>query len=88
LTAGLTALQNLVIIVGGVFMLVIIAMCVALMKSLRSEPYESTLPSRVRRAVQYVQRQNQEEQHAIALTALGAEHHEIVPGAQEGRAAR
>ena len=85
LRAGLTALQNLVIIVGGAFMLVILAMCVSLMKALRAEPYESTLPSRVRRAVQYVQRQKQEEQHAIALTALGAKHHEIVPGAQERR---
>jgi glycine betaine transporter len=83
LRAGLTALQNLVIIVGGVFMLVIITMCVSLMKALRAEPYESTLPSRVRRAVQYVQRQKQEEQHAIALTALGAEHHTIVPDAKE-----
>jgi glycine betaine transporter len=78
LRAGLTALQNLVIIVGGAFMLVIIAMCVSLMKALRAEPYESTLPSRVRRAVQYVQRQKQEEQHSIALAALGADHDEIV----------
>jgi glycine betaine transporter len=85
LRAGLTALQNLVIIVGGAFMLVIIAMCVSLMKALRAEPYESTLPSRVRRAVQHVQRQKQEEQHAIALTALGAEHHEIVSNAQQHR---
>jgi glycine betaine transporter len=85
LRAGLTALQNLVIIVGGVFMLVIIAMCVSLIKALRAEPYESTLPSRVRRAVQYVQSQNQQEQHAIALTALGADHQEIVSDAQERR---
>ena len=83
LTAGLTALQTLVIIIGGVFMLVIIAMCVSLMKALRAEPYESTLPSRVRRAVQYVQRHDQEQQHAIALTALGADHQEIVPDAGE-----
>ena len=55
------------------------------MKALRAEPYESTLPSRVRKAVQYVQRQNQEEQHAIALTALGADHQEIVPDARERR---
>jgi hypothetical protein len=55
------------------------------MKALRAEPYESTLPSRVRRAVQYVQRHDQQEQHAIALTALGADHHEIVPEAQERR---
>jgi glycine betaine transporter len=85
LRAGLTALQNLVIIVGGVFMLVIIAMCVSLMKALRAEPYESTLPSRLRRAVQYVQRHDQEQQHAIALAALGADHQEIVPDAQERR---
>jgi len=85
LDSGLKALQNLVIIVGGVFMLVIIAMCVSLMKALRAEPYESTLPSRVRRAVQYVQRQKQEEQHAIALTALGADHPEIVSDAKERR---
>lgn len=32
-------------------MLIIIAMCVSTLKSLRAEPFESTLPSRVRRAV-------------------------------------
>ncbi len=79
LRSGLTALQNLVIIVGGAFMLVIIAMCVSLMKALRSEPYESTLPSRLRKAVQYVQTHDQQEQHAIALTALGADHQELLP---------
>jgi glycine betaine transporter len=84
LRSGLTALQNLVIIVGGVFMLVIIAMCVSLMKALRAEPYESTLPSRVRRAVQYVQRHDQEERHSIALTALGADHREFESEAKEG----
>ena len=78
LRAGLTALQNLVIIVGGAFMLVIIAMCVSLMKALRAEPYESTLPARLRKAVQHVQEHDQQEQHAIALTALGADHREIV----------
>ena len=83
LRAGLTALQNLVIIVGSVFMLVIIAMCVSLMKALRAESYESTLPSRVRRAVQYVQRRDQQKQHAIALTALGADYHEIEPDARD-----
>ena len=85
LRAGLTALQSLVIIVGGVFMLVIIAMCVSLLKALRAEPYESTLPSRLRRAVQHVQRHDQQEQHAIALAALGADHQAIVPDAQERR---
>lgn len=78
LRAGLQALQNLVIIVGGAFMLVIIAMCVSLMKALRAEPYESTLPARVRKAVQYVQEQDQQEQHAIALTVLGADHEELL----------
>ena len=62
-------------------------MCVSLMKALRAEPYESTLPSRVRRAVQYVQRQDQQEQHAIALAALGADHQEIVHDANERRSA-
>jgi hypothetical protein len=57
------------------------------MKALRAEPYEATLPSRLRRAVQYVQRRNQEEQHAIALAALGADHQEIVHDANERRAA-
>jgi glycine betaine transporter len=83
LRAGLTALQNLVIIVGGAFMLVIIAMCVSLMKALRAEPYESTLPSRLRKAVLYVQQRRQQEQHAIALTALGADYQEIMPDDQE-----
>jgi glycine betaine transporter len=88
LRAGLEALQRLVIIVGGVFMLVIIAMCVSLLKALRAEPYEATLPSRVRRAVQYVQRHDQEEQHSIALAALGADHQEIVTDARERPDAR
>jgi glycine betaine transporter len=48
---GLNALQTLVIIVAGPFMLVLIGLCVSLMKSLREENFESTLPSRVRRAV-------------------------------------
>ena len=80
LRAGLTALQNLVIIVGGAFMLVILAMCVSLMKSLRQEPYESTLPARVRKAVQYVQDQDLQAEHAIALTVLGADHEELIDG--------
>ena len=86
LRAGLTALQNLVIIVGGAFMLVIVTMCVSLLKSLRAEPYESTLPTRVRKAVQYVQEQDQVEQHAIALTVLGADHEEILEGLDSSRA--
>ena len=54
-SGGLSALQTLVIIVAGPFMLVICAMCVSLMKALRAEPFESTLPPRVRRAVQHAQ---------------------------------
>ena len=84
LRSGLTALQNLVIIVGGAFMLVIIAMCVSLMKSLRAEPYESTLPSRVRKAVLYVQDKNEESQHAVALTVARRRPR----GAQRRRAVR
>jgi hypothetical protein len=45
----------------------------------------ATLPSRVRPAVQHLQRQKQEQQQAIALSALGAEHHEIVFNVQECR---
>ena len=82
LRAGLEALQNLVIIVGGAFMLVILAMCVSLMKSLRQEPYESTLPARVRKAVLHVQEHDLEAEHAIALTVLGADHEEILPEAE------
>ena len=71
LKAGLTALQTLVILVAGPFMLVIIAMCVSLMKSLRAEPYESTLAPRVRRAVLHAQQQDQVEHHSVALAVLG-----------------
>ena len=53
---GLSALQTLVIIVAGPFMLILIGMCVSLMKSLRQETFEATLPSRVRRAVQHADR--------------------------------
>jgi choline/carnitine/betaine transport len=53
---GLSALQTLVIIVAAPFMLVLIGMCVSLMKELRHEQFESTLPSRVRRAVEHAER--------------------------------
>ncbi len=53
---GLAALQTLVILVAAPFMLILIGMCVSLMKSLRHETFESTLPSRVRRAVEHAQR--------------------------------
>ncbi|HRD62377.1 MAG TPA: BCCT family transporter [Nocardioides sp.] len=52
---GLSALQTLVILVAAPFMLVLIGMCVSLMKSLREETFEATLPSRVRRAVEHAQ---------------------------------
>jgi glycine betaine transporter len=70
---GLTALQTLVILVAGPFMLVLIAMCLSTLKALRAEPYESTLPPRVRRAVQHAQRHALLEQQSIALATLG--HH-------------
>jgi len=53
---GLSALQTLVIIVAGPFMLILIGMCVSLMKELRKERFESTLPPRVRRAVEHAQK--------------------------------
>ena len=53
---GLNALQTLVIIVAGPFMLILGGMCFSLFRALRAEPYESTLPSRVRRAVLHSQR--------------------------------
>ena len=72
-SGGLSALQTLVIIVAGPFMLVIVAMCVSLLKELRAEPYESTLPSRVRRAVLHAQQYDLAEQQTVALAVLGAE---------------
>ena len=53
---GLSALQTLVILVAAPFMLVLIGMCVSLMKALREETFEATLPTRVRRAVEHAQR--------------------------------
>ena len=76
-SGGLGALQTLVIIVAGPFMLVICAMCVSLMKSLRAEPYESTLPPRVRRAVLHAQKYDSMEHHTVALAAYGADPHEV-----------
>lgn len=76
-SGGLGALQTLVIIVAGPFMLVICAMCVSLMKSLRAEPYESTLPPRVRRAVLHAQQYDSMEHQTVALAALGAEPEEV-----------
>jgi glycine betaine transporter len=53
---GLAALQTLVILVAAPFMIVLIGMCGSLMMELRKEPFDSTLPSRVRRAVEHAQR--------------------------------
>jgi choline-glycine betaine transporter len=55
-SGGLSGLQTLVIIVAGPFMLVLIGMCWSLLRSLREETFESTLPSRVRRAVQHAEK--------------------------------
>jgi len=55
-SGGLGGLQTLVILVAAPFMLVLIGMCVSLMKALRQETFESTLPSNVRRAVEHAQK--------------------------------
>lgn len=57
---GLEGLQTLVILVAVPFILVLIGMCVSLMKALREETFESTLPSRVRRAVEYAEKHRDE----------------------------
>jgi glycine betaine transporter len=84
LKAGLTALQTLVILVAGPFMLIIVAMCVSLMKSLRAEPYESTLPPRVRRAVLHAQRHDLIEHQSVALATLGHEADHAIDGEVDG----
>jgi choline/carnitine/betaine transport len=76
-SGGLQALQTLVIIVAGPFMLVICAMCVSLLKALRAEPYESTLPSRVRKAVLHAQHYDSMENQTVALAALGADPEDV-----------
>jgi choline/carnitine/betaine transport len=53
---GLSALQTLCILVAGPFMLILIGMCFSLVKALREETFESTLPRGVRRAVQHADR--------------------------------
>jgi glycine betaine transporter len=45
---GLSALQTGVIIVGFPFLIILIGLCVSLWKSLREEPFESTLRPRLR----------------------------------------
>ncbi len=82
-SGGLQALQTLVIIVAGPFMLVICAMCVSLMKALREEPYESTLPPRVRRAVLHAQKYDLMEHHTVALAAYGADPEEVTASSEE-----
>jgi hypothetical protein len=52
-------------------------MCVSLLKSLRAEPYESTLPSRVRKAVLHAQHYDSMENQTVALAALGADPEEV-----------
>ncbi len=72
-SGGLKGLQTLVILVAGPFMLVLIAMCVSTLKALRDEPYESTLPPRVRRAVLHAQRHDRLQHQTIALATLGCD---------------
>ena len=52
-------------------MLIIVVMCVSLMKSLRAEPYESTLAPRVRRAVLHAQEHDLMEHQSVVLATLG-----------------
>ena len=54
---GLEALQTLVIIVAGPFMVVLIAMCFSLMKALRQEPDISLIPGRERELLLQRQRE-------------------------------
>ncbi|MPZ94669.1 MAG: hypothetical protein GEU96_07075 [Propionibacteriales bacterium] len=53
---GLEALQRLVIIVAGPFLLILVAMCVSLIKALREETRESKRAPKVRRTVQHAER--------------------------------
>jgi len=53
---GLVALQTLVIIVAGPFMLVLIALCFSLLKALRAEDTDAMLGNRVRTAVRHADR--------------------------------
>ena len=48
---GLQALQTLVIIVAGPFLLILLGLCLSLVKSLRAESFEATLRPKVRKAV-------------------------------------
>ena len=52
-------------------MLIIVVMCASLMKSLRAEPYESTLAPRVRRAVLHAQEHDLIEHQSVVLATLG-----------------
>ena len=55
-SAGLSALQTLIIIVAGPFLLILIGLCVSLLKALRRESFEATLRPKVRRAVVHAER--------------------------------
>jgi glycine betaine transporter len=56
LSGGLSALQTLVIIVAGPFLLILIGLCFSLLKSLRQERFEATLRPKVRMAVEHAER--------------------------------
>ena len=62
----------MVILVAGPFMLVPIAKCFSMLKSLREGPYESKLPPHVRRAV-HAQRHDRLTHQSIALATLGGD---------------
>jgi glycine betaine transporter len=57
-----------------------------LMMALRAEPYESTLPSRVRKAVLHAQQFDSIENHSVALAALGADPDEVTGVSEEQKA--
>ncbi len=60
-SGGLEALQTLIIIVAGPFMILLLVMCFSLMKSLRQENFDSTLRPRVRHAVELLDKLEHEE---------------------------
>jgi glycine betaine transporter len=51
LAGGLSAMQSATILVATVFVVVLVAICVNLVRELRQEPYTSTLDPQIRRAV-------------------------------------
>jgi glycine betaine transporter len=55
-SGGLGALQTLIIIVAGPFLLILIGLCLSLLKAIRQERFEATLRPKVRMAVEHAER--------------------------------